>query len=137
MARDLIHNLVKTALVRAGWQITHDPYPLKVGGFDMEVDLGAENLFAAERDTERIAVEIKTFAGLSKVYDFHLAVGQFVDYKIALQSKEPDRQLFVAITADVYDTLFQIPFAKTVVETIGMKLIVVDQNQKDITSWIS
>ncbi len=103
----------------------------------MEVDLGAENLVAAERDTERIAVEIKTFAGLSKVYDFHLAVGQFVDYKIALQSKEPDRQLFVAITADVYDTLFQIPFAKTVVETIGMKLIVVDQNQKDITAWIS
>ena len=56
----------------------------------MEVDLGAETLMAAEKDTERIAVEIKTFAGLSKVYDFHLAVGQFVDYKIALHTKDPD-----------------------------------------------
>ena len=137
MARDLIHNLVKTALQNAGWKITHDPYPLKVGGSDMEVDLGAETLMAAEKDTERIAVEIKTFAGLSKVYDFHLAVGQFVDYKIALHSKDPDRQLFVAITADVYEDLFQIPFAKLVVETIGMKLIVVDKDGKDIKAWIS
>ena len=108
MAKDLTPNVVKTALQKADWLITHDPYPLKVGGFDMEVDLGAENLVAAERGLERIAVEIKTFAGLSKVYDFHLAIGQFVDYRIALQQKEPDRQLYLAITEDIYGDFFSV-----------------------------
>ncbi len=137
MARDLIHNLVKTALQKADWHITHDPYPLKVGGFDMEVDLGAENLVAAERGMERIAVEIKTFSGMSKVYDFHLAVGQFVDYRIALQEKEPDRQLYLAITEDIFDELFQRPFVQTVIQTLGLKLIVVNISQTEITQWIN
>ena len=57
MARDIIHNLVKNALINDGWNITHDPYPVKVGGFEMEVDLGAENLVAAEREGEKIAIE--------------------------------------------------------------------------------
>jgi XisH protein len=34
MARDLIHNIVKNALINDGWNITHDPYPVKIGGFD-------------------------------------------------------------------------------------------------------
>jgi hypothetical protein len=49
MARDLIHNIVKSALINDGWNITHDPYPVKVGGFEMEIDLGADNLVATER----------------------------------------------------------------------------------------
>jgi XisH protein len=57
MARDLIHNIVKNALINDGWNITHDPYPVKIGGFDMEIDLGAENLVAAEREGEKIAIE--------------------------------------------------------------------------------
>lgn len=142
MARDQIHNLVKTALQKADWHITHDPYPLKVGGFDMEVDLGAENLVAAERGMERIAVEPgrrcdQTFSGMSKVYDFHLAIGQFVDYRIALQEKEPDRQLYLAITEDIFDELFQRPFVQTVIQTLGLKLIVVNISQTEITQWIN
>jgi XisH protein len=29
MARDLIHNIVKSALINDGWNITHDPYPVR------------------------------------------------------------------------------------------------------------
>ena len=137
MAKDLIHRVVRLALEKADWRVTHDPYPLKVGGFDMEVDLGAENLVAAERGSERIAVEIKTFAGLSKVYEFHLAIGQFVDYRIALQSKEPDRDLYLAITEDVYEDFFQRPFVQTVIQTLSLKLIVVNRNKTEIAQWIN
>ncbi|MEG4026591.1 MULTISPECIES: element excision factor XisH family protein [unclassified Microcoleus] len=27
-ARDIYHQVVKQALIKAGWTITHDPYPL-------------------------------------------------------------------------------------------------------------
>lgn len=44
-----------------GWQITHDPLRIKIGTVEMAIDLGAEQLIAAERANEKIAVEIKSF----------------------------------------------------------------------------
>ena len=103
----------------------------------MEIDLAAENLLVAEKGLEKIAVEIKSFAGLSKVYDFHLAVGQFVDYRIALRVKEPERILFVEITDEVWDSLFQLPFAQMVIAELKMKVIVVNPDKKEIVQWIN
>lgn len=37
------------------------PLYLDYGGVDMYVDLGAEKLIAAEKNQQKIAVEIKTF----------------------------------------------------------------------------
>lgn len=81
MARDLFHDAVKNALIKDGWLITDDPFSLKVGDSELYIDLGAERLIAAERNNEKIAVEIKSFVGNSSVNDFHLAVGQFINYK--------------------------------------------------------
>lgn len=41
------------------WTITHDPYYLndKIKNIRYEIDLGAEKLLAAERGSEKIAVE--------------------------------------------------------------------------------
>lgn len=61
MAKDRFHQVVKTALTKDGWNITHDPIKIKVGGVEMEIYLGAERLLAAERGDEKIAVEIKIF----------------------------------------------------------------------------
>jgi hypothetical protein len=59
--RDLLHESAKHALQKDGWLITHDPYILPFGLSVVEIDLGAERLIAAERGTERIAVEVKSF----------------------------------------------------------------------------
>jgi hypothetical protein len=137
MAKDIIHNLVKQALINDGWRITHDPYPIKVGGFEMEIDLGAEDILAAERANQKIAIEVKTFAGLSKVYDFHLVVGQFIDYRVALKVKEPERMLFVGITEEVYEEVFNLPFVQMVIKEIGMKIVVVNATKNEIVQWIN
>jgi hypothetical protein len=42
MAKDLYHDLVKRALEKDGWEITHDPYELRVGGVEMYVELYSE-----------------------------------------------------------------------------------------------
>ncbi|WP_083305177.1 element excision factor XisH family protein [Moorena producens] len=54
MAKDLFHDVVKNALIKDGWQITDDPFFLKVGGVEFFIDLGAEKLIAAERNGQRI-----------------------------------------------------------------------------------
>ncbi|MBD2518264.1 hypothetical protein H6G93_25475 [Nostoc sp. FACHB-973] len=43
-AKDLFHNVVRYALEKEGWTITHDPLHLRVGKIDMYIDLGAEQV---------------------------------------------------------------------------------------------
>lgn len=66
MARDVFHDQVKEALTKDGWEITHDPYPLTHLKRKMEIDLGAEKIIAAEKDSVKIAVEIKSFLSHSR-----------------------------------------------------------------------
>jgi hypothetical protein len=71
-AADVYHNVVKNALIKDGWTITHDPYTLTFGQRNVFVDLGAERLVAAEKGQEKIAVEIKSFLGTSDVRDLEM-----------------------------------------------------------------
>lgn len=53
MARDLFHNIVRSALEKDGWLITDDPLSIRCGGVDIQIDLGVEKLLAAEKGTEK------------------------------------------------------------------------------------
>jgi XisH protein len=50
MAKDKFHDAVKNALIKEGWTVTDDPLFLQFGGVDLFVDLGAENIIAAQKD---------------------------------------------------------------------------------------
>lgn len=73
--RDIYHQAVKNALEKEGWKITADPLLIKIGGVKLYVDLAAERLIEAERNNEKIAVEIKSFVAASAISEFHGAVG--------------------------------------------------------------
>jgi hypothetical protein len=68
-AKNRYHNAVRHALESDGWNTTDNPLPLRVGTRDLYVNLGAERLLAAERGSEKIAVEIKTFGGAAVFCD--------------------------------------------------------------------
>ena len=54
-AKDRFHQVVKAALEKEGWIITHDPLTLRVDDrTDLHIDLGAEKLIAAERAGQKI-----------------------------------------------------------------------------------
>ena len=74
MGKDLYHNQVKNALQKDGWQITHDPYELRVGGVEIYIDLAAEQVIAAQKGKVKIAVEIKSFISPSTISDFHFFI---------------------------------------------------------------
>jgi XisH protein len=59
----------------------------------MDIDLGAEQLIAAEKHGEKIAVEIKSFVAVSVLYEFHLPIGQYRNYELALLQEDPERVL--------------------------------------------
>lgn len=137
MARDFFHNRVKAALVKDGWTITHDPYSIKISeAIKVQIDLGAENAIAAQRDQEKIAVEIKSFIADSDISEFHVALGQYLNYLQALELQDPERILYLAVPIDTYTEFFQIPFIQTALKRYGINLIVYNPIQEAIAQWI-
>jgi XisH protein len=132
---DKYHPNVRAALEKAGWLITHDPYFIRLGKRRGYIDLAAE-IIGAERGTEKIAVEIKSFSGLSDVNDFEDALGQFMLYKLALLQKEPDRTLYLAMPRDFYSNLFDDPFFVQVLKTYQVLLVIYNFKTNEIEEWI-
>ncbi len=137
MAKDLFHNTVKIALQKDGWKITHDPYQLRYGVADVYIDLAAEEAIAAEKEGRKIAVEVKSFAGGSTISEFHTALGQFLNYRVALEvSSEPERVLYLAVPTDTYQMFLRFEPAKTVIERYEIRLIIYNPTREAIDKWI-
>ena len=135
-AKDIYHDLVKAALQKDGWTITHDPYRLSSGGTELFIDLGAEKLIAAEKEGINIAIEIKSFLSSSKISDFYNALGQFLTYKIGLEEEEPDRTLYLAIPKSINDELFSLKLIETAVRQYQIRSIVFEIETGEITQWM-
>jgi len=135
MAKDIYHNQVKNALIKEGWEITHDPLIVQFGGVESKIDLGAEKLIGAQKNGQRIAIEIKTFISNSAIYDFHLALGQYLNYRLALDAQESERILYLAIPHDIYDTFFLLPFTQAAIERHQLHLIVYHPQKETIIKW--
>ena len=134
-AKDAFHEVVKNALQKDGWQITHDPYTLQAGTLELYIDLGAEKVVAAQKDGQKIAVEIKSFIGPSKISEFYTALGQFISYRAALQQQEADRILYLAIPSNVYHSFFTIGFIHSLVKQNKIYLIIYNIEREAIAEW--
>ncbi|WP_414518365.1 XisH family protein [Nostoc sp. PCC 9305] len=137
-AKDIFHEVVKKALQKDGWQITHDPLSISVGGVNVSIDLAAEKLIAAEREGEKIAVEVKSFLEKSSaISEFHTALGQFINYRGALRRRQPERVLYLAVPLTTYKTFFQLDFPQAMIEENQVKMIIYDVEQEVIFKWIN
>src|SRR4028118_13454 len=97
--------------------------------------LGAEKVVVAEKDGQKIAVEIKSFIGPSKISQFYTALGQFISYRAALQQQETDRILYLAVPSNVYDSFFTMGFIQSLVQQIQIHLMIYDIEQEAIAQW--
>jgi hypothetical protein len=134
-AKDIFHDAVRSALEKDGWTITHDPIFMRVGDVSFQIDLGAEKIIAAEKGDKKIAVEVKSFVGKSEVKEFHLALGQMLNYRSALRKAHPNRILYLAITFEVYDGFFRREFIRDVIAEHQLKLLIFDPNKEEIVTW--
>jgi XisH protein len=136
MAKDKIHYAVKNALIKDGWLVTHDPYKLKVLDVEQEIDLGAEEILAAERAGRRIAVEVKSFIKGSFINEFHGVLGQYLNYEMSLEEQEIERILYVAVPSVVYEMFFHKQAIQKAINRFAIRLIIVDTQTETIKQWI-
>jgi hypothetical protein len=134
-AKDVFHDAVKYALEKEGWHITHDPLFLRFGGLELYIDIGAEKILAAEKGTEKIAVEVKSFIGQSETTEFSTAIGQFLKYQIALEEEQPERTLYLGIPVDTYRSFFSLELPRRLVERYRVNLLVYDPQERTIVKW--
>jgi hypothetical protein len=133
---DTYHHTVKRALEKDDWTITHDPLLLQIGKKRLFADLGAMHLVSAEKDQNKIAVEIKSFLGKSDVRDLEQAVGQYVVYRQLIDRDEPERKLYLAVTTKVYDSVFTAELGQLLITNQVICLVVFDAKKEVITQWI-
>jgi hypothetical protein len=136
MARDKFHYEVRAALEKEGWTITHDPYKVMIGRRRGYIDLGAE-IIGAEKDNVKIAVEIKSFLGVSDLDQFEDALGQFMVYLFALRKVEADRILYLAVPREFYENFFSDPFFVEMCVFYNVKIVVYDESKSSIKEWIN
>lgn len=136
-ARNIYHDAVIHALEADGWTITDDPLTLSLGGKDLFVDLGAErNTVAAEKGMQKIAVEVQSFLGDSPVRDLQEAVGQYEVYRAILEENEPSRRLYLAVPHRIHESLLSQPFGQFITSRLRLRVIVFQEEQERIVTWI-
>lgn len=134
---DIIHDAVKNALMKDGWTITDDPYIIQYRRTTLYADLGAERPIAAQRNGQKLVVEVKSFVGASKMQDLKEALSQYDIYRYLLEATVPDRKLYVAVSAVAYNTFFKQDVIQLILNRHQLPLIVVDIEAEEITQWIN
>lgn len=134
---DIIHDAVKNALIKDGWIITDDPYIIQYGRTTLYADLGAERPIAAERDGQKLVIEVKSFIGASKIQDLKEALGQYDIYRYLLEEITPDRKLYIAVSTVAYKSFFSQDVIQLILKKHQLPLIVVDTETEEIRQWIN
>ncbi len=138
MAKDIFHDVVRHALEKDGWTITHDPLPIvgkEIEGPDYMIDLGAEKLIIAEKGFDKIAVEIKSFIQPSFAHEFHRALGQYLTYLDGLQILDVDRKLYLAIPLFAKEILEEHPFLIGLIRKYSVRFVIFEPKTEVILSW--
>ncbi len=109
---------------------------LRYGVTKLEIDLSAERVVAAQKEDVQIAVEVKSFAAPSVVYEFHQAIGQYLHDRMVLRRLQPQRIPYLSLSIEVYERFFRTDFFQDSLEEHRVNLILVDPGSKEITQWL-
>lgn len=134
-AKDKFHFAARHALEKDGWTITHDPYVLNFLGKRQEADLGAEKAIAAEKDNQKILVEIKSFLSESPFGDYYEALGQYLSYQLGLTTIDPMRETWLAITTTTYKRLQMYGPIMAGFAEFKVNLLIFDPETETIKLW--
>ncbi len=118
------------------WTITADPYFIIYKKLRLIADLGAERSLSAQKENDKIVIEVKSFLNPSFIYDLERAVGQYIIYRNFLKKTAPDHQIYLALNQFVYQANFD-ETIEIVVKENQIKLIIVDTDKEVIAKWIN
>jgi len=131
---DLYHDIVKNALTKDGWIITHDP--LMLGDTELRVyaDLCATKT-SSSNQTQTLAIEIKVFGTYSNITELERAIGQYVLYRSILKHSHSLMKTYLAIPSEIYHTFFQKQIIQNLICDENIYLLIFNPHTATIEQW--
>jgi len=99
------------------------------------VDLAAAIALSAEKDNQKIAVEVKSFVGKSETADLQQALGQYFLYRWLMDRQDPDRVLFLAVPETIYRQLFEGVKGEILLSNGKLKVFGYSTEKEEIIGW--
>lgn len=130
-AKDRYHDRLKNALVKDQWKIIDEQVKLKIGDRRLWIDLEAEH--RVERTL--ILVEVKEMVSSSQVDDLANSVGQYLMYRVALENKNIQIPLYMAVSITTFRGILSEDIGQLMIQHFNISLIIFDPEHEVITEW--
>jgi hypothetical protein len=134
--QDLYHDVVRDALRKDGWRITHTALQLKDRAESHVGELWGGPWLIADKDERKIAVAVSSFVGRSSPVDITQTWRQLALSRPRLHAMDADRVVYLAIRQATYSACFEGTEDDLLLEKERMQLIVFDPRAEVIVQWV-
>jgi hypothetical protein len=134
--RDLYHDVVRDALRKDGWRITHTALQLKAQAESSAEDLWEGPWLIADKDERKVAVAVRSFVGRSHLADIIQTWAQLGLSRPRLHAMDSDRVVYLAVRQATYSACFAGAEGERVLAKEHMQLLVFDPRAEVIVQWV-
>ena len=134
--QDLYHDVVRDALRKDGWRITHTALQLKARAEASAGELWEGPWLIADKDERKVAVAVSSFVGRSSPEDILQTWRQLALSRSRLYTMDSDRVVYLAVRQATYSACFGGTEGDLLLEKEHMQLIVFDPRAEAIVQWV-
>jgi hypothetical protein len=134
--QDLYHDVVRDALRKDGWRITHTALQLKARAEASAGKLWEGPWLIADKDERKVAVAVSSFVGRSNPADITETWGQLGLSRLQLHAMDSDRVVYLAVRQATYSACFGGNEGDLLLGKEHMQLIVFDPRAEVIVQWV-
>jgi XisH protein len=73
--------------------------------------------------------------GASTMTEFHVAIGQYTNYRYALEDLQYEHTLYLAVPVTIYNDFFNDKFVQSVIQRSQVNLIIYDEEKEEVVKW--
>ena len=134
--QDLYHDIIRDALRKDGWRITHTALQLKARAESRTRELWEGPWLIADKDERKVAVAVSSFVGRSNLADITQMWGQLELSRPQLHTMDSDRVVYMAVRQATYHACFGGTEGDLLLVKEHMQLIVFDPRAEVIVQWV-
>ena len=134
--QDLYHDVVRDALRKDGWRITHTALQLKARAESRAGEFWEGPWLIAEKDERKVAAAVHSFVGRSSPADIIQTWGQLGLSRPRLHAMDSDRVVYLAVRQATYNACFVGIEGDLLLEKEHIQLIVFDPRAEVIVQWV-
>lgn len=129
MADDLVLPNLQESLIKDGWTLRAKAPTIRTKGKYYLTDV------AAEKEGQKIIVEVKSWLSTSFNPDWFGAFGQYLTYQEVILAERLNYKLYLAVPENIYNQHFINPFIQSMVTKYSMNLLIFDLNTNTVAAW--